>query len=180
MRYLLVCLLIASSMSAFSQKYKGDSWANVKRNGKGTLTIVYYEQPGLIVKENGVMKGTCVDIISDFVAFVEKTYGKKIKVDYAGKEPVFTDFLKTVQNTKDILGVTNVTITEDRKKILKFTPPFLSNPIVLLSHKDAPNIFSLADIGTRLQGYSAEIIEGSTHVKHIERIKKRIHASAED
>jgi membrane-bound lytic murein transglycosylase MltF len=118
------------------------------------------------------MKGMCVDIISDFAAFVEKTYGKKVEVKYAGEETVFTDFLKIVQNTKDILGVTNVTITEDRKKVLKFTPPFLSNPLVLLTHKDAPNVTQYTDIGTILKGYTAEIIAGSTHVKRMEKIKK--------
>lgn len=172
MKNVLLLLFLFCFQSAFSQKYKGDSWATVKTVGSGTLTVMYYEQPGLIDEEGGKVKGACVDILTDFVAFVQKKYDKKITVSYAGKEPVFTDFLKIAQETKDILGVTNVTITEDRKKILKFTPPFLSNPVVLLTHKDAPNVVSLSEIGTKLDGYSAEIIGGSTHAKHISKIKK--------
>jgi putative glutamine transport system substrate-binding protein len=167
----LILSLVCLSLSA--QKYKGDSWATVKASGKGTLTIVYYKQPGLIYSENGKMRGVCVEIISDFVAFVERKYGKKIDVKYAGEETVFTDFLKTVQSTKDILGVTNVTITEERKKIFKFTPPFLSNPPILLTHKDAPTVTSYTDINVQLKGYTAEIIGGSTHVKRIEQLKKQ-------
>ncbi|HEY8937239.1 MAG TPA: transporter substrate-binding domain-containing protein [Cyclobacteriaceae bacterium] len=163
----LVCL----SLSA--QKYQGDSWATVKASGKGTLTIVYYKQPGLIYSENGKMKGVCVEIISDFAEFVEQKYGKKLDVKYAGEETAFTDFLKTVQDTKDILGVTNVTITEERKKIFKFTPPFLSNPPILLTHKNAPNVTAYGDINLLLKGYTAEIIGGSTHVKRIEQLKKQ-------
>ncbi|RAW02926.1 substrate-binding periplasmic protein [Pseudochryseolinea flava] len=177
MKQFLILALLFISFSTHAQKYQGDSWAKVKASGKGTLTIVYYEQPGLIYLENGKMKGMCVDIISDFAEFVEKTYGKKVEIKYAGEETVFTDFLKIVQNTKDILGVTNVTITEERKKIFKFTPPFLSNPLVLLTHKNAPNIESYGDINTQLKGYTAEIIAGSTHVKRIEQIKKQ-HAPA--
>lgn len=172
MKYFLIVVLFLVSISVEAQKYQGDSWAKVKASGKGTLTIVYYEQPGLIYLENGKIKGMCADIISDFAEFVEKTYGKKVEIKYAGEETVFTDFLKIVQNTKDILGVTNVTITEERKKIFKFTPPFLSNPLVLLTHKDAPNVASYTDLSTLLKGYTAEIIGGSTHVKRIEQIKK--------
>ncbi|HEY9008334.1 MAG TPA: transporter substrate-binding domain-containing protein, partial [Ohtaekwangia sp.] len=73
----------------------------------------------------------------------------------------------------DILGVTNVTITEERKKIFKFTPPFLSNPPILLTHKDAPTVTSFGDINFLLKGYTAEIIGGSTHVKRIEQLKKQ-------
>lgn len=167
----LILSLVCLSLSA--QKYQGDSWATVKASGKGTLTIVYYKQPGLIYSENGKMKGVCVEIISDFVEFVEQKYGKKLVVKYAGEETVFTNFLKTVQGTKDILGVTNVTITEERKKFFKFTPPFLSNPPILLTHSDAPNVTSYGDINSLLKGYTAEIIGGSTHVKRIEQLKKQ-------
>ena len=165
-------LLFLFTTTGYGQKYQGESWAAIKAAGAGTLTVVYYEQPGLIYSEAGKIKGACVDILNDFVAYVQTRYGKKITLNYAGKEPVFTQFLKVVQGTKDILGVTNVTVTDERKKILKFTPSFLSNPVVLLTHKNAPSIAGASDISEKLNGYSAEVIGGSTHLKHIEKIKK--------
>jgi ABC-type amino acid transport substrate-binding protein len=172
MKKLLLFVLCLSIQLCVAQKYKGDSWAKIKSSGSGTLTVVYYEQPGLIYAEGTGVKGACVDIITEFVNYVQTKHGKKITVNYAGKEPVFTEFLSVAEKTNDILGVTNVTITDERKKILKFTPPFLSNPVVLLTHKDAPVLTSLSEIGTKLNGYSAEVIGGSTHIKHITKIKK--------
>jgi hypothetical protein len=155
-----------------AQTYKGDSWAKVKSTG-GTLSVVYYTQPGLIYKDtDGKMKGVCVDILGDFSRFVEEKYGKKLTINYAGEEKVFSDFLSTVQKTPNILGVTNVTITEERKKLMKFTPPFLTNPIVLITHKDAPTIKDLSEMGANYADYTAEVITGSTHVRHMENIKK--------
>ncbi len=172
MKNLFLWAAICLAATSFAQKYKGDSWAKVKSTGAGTLTVFYYEQPGLIYEEDGKVKGMCADLLTEFANFVQTKYNKKLTINYAGKEPVFTEFLAHAQNTKDVLGVTNVTITEERKKLLKFTPYFLTNPIVLLTHKDAPAIAGMAEVKEKLAGYSAEIIGGSTHVQHVEKLKK--------
>ena len=173
MKNIWIVVFALCSLQAKAQKYTGDSWAKVKSAG-GTLTVIYYEQPGLIYKDEatGKMKGVCADILEDFTKYVKDKYGKTLTVNYAAKEQIFPNFLSTTQNTPNIMGITNVTVTEERKKILKFTPPFLSNPVVLLTHKDAPAISSFAEISKKLEGYTAEIIGGSTHVKLINKIKK--------
>lgn len=173
MKNLLFFAALLLATACLGQKYTGDSWAKVKASG-GTLTVIYYEQPGLIYKDatTGKMKGVCADILDDFVKFVQEKYGKKLEINYAGQEQVFPNFLSITQSTANILGVTNVTITEERKKILKFTPSFMTNPVVMLTHKDAPTISSVAEIGTTMKDYSAKVISGSTHVKVIEKIKK--------
>lgn len=173
MKYIGILIIFFVSLQLVAQPYTGDSWAKVKSAGSGTLTIVYYSQPGLIVKEDGKMKGVCVEILSDFVKFVETKYGKKVKLNYAGEEKVFSGFLTTVQTTPNILGVTNVTVTDERKKLMKFTPSFLTNPIVMITHKDAPSIKDLTEMKTAFATYTAEMITGSTHVKHMEDIKKK-------
>lgn len=168
----LLLLLICISHIGFAQKYSGDSWATVNSKGSGTLGVVYYPQPGLIYEEGGKIKGVCTEILNDFVAFLQTKYGKKVTVKYLGAENVYSDFLKVCQTTPDILGVTNVTITEERKKVLKFTPGFLSNEETLVTHKDAPAVESLQKIGTALKGYSAKMVVSSVHIKYIEQIKK--------
>jgi len=173
MKTILFFAGVLCASACWGQKYAGDSWSQVKSNG-GTLTVVYYEQPGLIYKDasTGKMKGVCADILDDFASFVQTKYGKKLEIKYAGKEQVFPTFLSTIQNTQDILGVTNVTVTDERKKIFKFTPSFMNNPVVLLTPNSAPNITRMDEIGTALKDYSAKVIEGSTHVKVVEKIKK--------
>jgi hypothetical protein len=171
MKKLLLVFLVITNI-AFAQKYTGDSWATINSKGAGTLGVVYYPQPGLIYEEGGKIKGVCTEILNDFVAFVQTKYGKKVTVKYLGAENVYSDFLKVCQTTPDILGVTNVTITEERKKILKFTPGFLSNEETLITHKDAPTVESLPKIGTALKGYTAKMVVSSVHIKYIEQIKK--------
>jgi ABC-type amino acid transport substrate-binding protein len=160
----VVAILLAVPFLCVGQKYRGDSWAKVKAAGSGTLAIVYYEQPGLILKmPDGSIKGVCVDIISDFQKFIEAKHRKKISIQYVGNETEFPTFLNIVTNT---------TITEERKKILKFTPPFMANQIILLTHKNVPTIKSLSEVSTVFKGFTAQVITGSTHVQYIEKIKR--------
>jgi hypothetical protein len=173
MKQLLFAILLTLSTVCFSQSYKGDSWSSVKSQGTGKLSIVYYEQPGLIVKANGKMKGVCVDILSDFQKFIETKYGKKVSVEYLGEEKEFSNFLKVCQTTPNIIGVTNTSITEERKKIMKFSPPFMTTQLVLLTNKNAPALLKLEDLPKTFNGFSAQVITGSTHVKYIEDIKKQ-------
>ncbi len=164
--------LLVSSHLTFSQRYHGDSWAAVKASGTGTLTVVYSEQFGLIHKDkDGKIKGVCVDILSDFAKFLKETHGKTVTIKYADEIPVFSDFLSTTQNTANIIGVTNTTITEERKKILKFSPPYMSNRQVMLTNNKAPSIANLKELPTKFQGFTAQVIAGSTHVQYVEKIK---------
>ncbi|MBS1486776.1 MAG: transporter substrate-binding domain-containing protein [Bacteroidetes bacterium] len=171
MRLSVFILLLVSHIS-MAQNYGGDSWATVNSKGSGKLAVVYYPQAGLISEEGGKMKGLCVDLLDDFVAYVQAKHHKKITIDYQGEEKVFSEFLKVTQTTPNVLGVTYVTVTEERKKVMKFTPPFLSNQETLITHKDAPAVDHLKNIGTILKGYSIKIIAGSVHQKYAEQIKR--------
>ena len=170
---LIICAALAfTSHLTFSQKYQGDSWATVKSNGSGVLTVVYSEQFGLVAKDkDGKVKGVCVDILSDFAKYIKEKYGKKLTIKYAGEIPVFSEFLSTTQNTPNILGATNTTITDERKKILKFSPPYMSNRQVMLTNNKAPSITSLKELPTKLPDFSAQVIAGSTHVQYVEKVK---------
>jgi hypothetical protein len=165
-------LFLFLSQIVFAQKYGGDSWATVKSKGSGKLAVIYYPQHGLIVNNGGKMEGLCVDLLNDFIQYVQTKHGKKITIDYQGEEKVFEEFLKITKTTSNLLGVSSVTVTEERKKIMKFTPPFLFNQIVLITHKDAPTIDDIKNIGTVLKGYSAKVMGGSVFLKFIEQIKK--------
>jgi putative glutamine transport system substrate-binding protein len=172
----LFCLLVSAIFSACSlsaQVVKGNSWAEIKSSGSGTLGIVYYDQPGLVGKgPDGKMKGMCVDIVSDFVAYIKTKYGKTVKPEYLYEEHDFPKFLSTFQQSHNMLGVTNTSITEERTKIMKFSPPFMHNDMVLLTSKDAPNLTDLSQIATVYKDFTAQVITGSTHVEYIQQIKK--------
>lgn len=171
MKSFCLILLLFTARVAYPQ-FKGESWERVKAAGAGTLTVVYYEQPGLIQKVDGKMKGVCVDLLTEFSNYVKQKYGKDLKISYAQEEKDFQKFLKTIQTNNNVLGVTNTSITEERKKILKFSPPYMSTQLVLLTNEKSPALKSLSDLPKVYSGFTAEIISGSTHEKQLEKIRK--------
>ncbi len=172
LRLVGIVLLSVFSHVSLSQKLSGDSWANVKNSGSGILTVVYSQQFGLIFKDkDGQVKGVCVDILSDFARFLKERHGTSLTIRYAVEIPAFSEFLATAQNTPHILGVTNTTITEERKKILKFSPAYMSNRQVMLTSNKAPSITTLKELPTKFPDFTAQVIKGSTQVKYVEKIK---------
>jgi ABC-type amino acid transport substrate-binding protein len=165
-------LLAFICTASFAQQYKGDSWAKVKSTGTGTLAIIYNQTPGLITRQqDGSMTGVCVDIVQDFRKFVQAKYNKQLEIKYVGEEMDFPKFLSTVQHTDNLLGVTNTSITEERKKIMKFTPSFMNNQVILLTHQAVPTLKSLKEMPVAFKGFRAQVISGSTHAHEIEKIK---------
>ena len=176
----MLIFVLSTVVSRAQSKYNGDSWASVLQKGNGTISLVYYQVPGLIYTENGTVKGVYADIISSFGEYVYEKYSKSITFNYVAEEKVWADFLNSVKYSKSgVFGVGNVTITEDRKQEMDFTPAVIANPMVFLTHSSAPNILSYEELKTKLKSYKAIAIEGSTQVAHIRNIKGKYHPGME-
>lgn len=172
MKKTVLLVLVLYPVVLLAQGIKGDSWATVKTKGSGTLAILYNQTPGLIQKQpDGAVKGVCVDILLDFQQFVGDKYGKRLSLVWA-EEADFTKFLARVQQADNVLGVTNTTITAERKKVMKFTPPFMNNQVFLLTHQTVPTLKNLADLPTAFKGFKAQVLAGSTHAVEMEKIRK--------
>jgi ABC-type amino acid transport substrate-binding protein len=149
--------------SSFSVAQENGSWASVKNAQKGTLSCAWNEAYGIAYKdEKGNLRGVCIDILNDFKAHVKEKYNVTLQVAYA-EEKSFSTFLSKVEGSSFLLGVSSVSITDDRKKKFQFTPYYLSNPNVIVTHRDAPKLNNLEDLATVYKGYNLKVVAGSTH-----------------
>ncbi|MEL7002610.1 MAG: transporter substrate-binding domain-containing protein [Bacteroidota bacterium] len=174
MKNFLILLFFISSIPTFGQKYSGSSWAQVKASRSGTLSCLFYKTPKLVFRDSdGQIKGVCVDILNDFSKYVKKKYNTDLNIEFVGEETSFMEFMKQVNATKNVLGVANVSITPARQKQMKFSPAYLSNLMIMLTHKDAPTINSLDELSSKLNGYTGMVISGTTHVEYIQSLKSQ-------
>lgn len=179
MRYVILFALIFSSLALRAQKYTGDSWEYVKEIKSGDITVLYIEEPGFAYKDkNGELTGVTVEIMQQFVNYLQNAQKINLNVNFVRSD----DFVKFYQDVMDseggVFGLGNVTITEERKSELKFSPPYITNIAVLITHSAVPDLAALNQIGSQFQGFQAVVYKGTTHETRILDVRRRYAPSA--
>ncbi len=149
------------------------SWKEVKGNKKGTMVCLWNHGYGLVYKaDDGHLKGVAVDILKDFKSYVSTKYKTQLDFQFV-EETSFSNFLKSVSDQPNVIGVSSVSITEDRKKFLQFSPPYLSNPNVIITHRSANNLTRIDEIAQLYKGCTLKVVEGSVHDQYAKRIRSQ-------
>jgi ABC-type amino acid transport substrate-binding protein len=173
---MLSCFLFCSLISFSSvAQYKGDTWEEIKKKGSGTVTFFYYDIPGFAFKDAaGNPAGICVEIMNNFINYVESTKNVKIDVKYVGQADDFKSFYSKFKSSSGgVFGLGNITITDARKKEVKFTPPYISNINVLLTHKEVPTLGHISEAKSIFKDFKAYNVKGTANEKHIVEMKDK-------
>ena len=175
MRTHLLLLLIGIVPSVYAQTFTGDTWANVKSAKSGTISLAYVETPSFVYKDKaGNLTGICVDIMNDFVSWVNKNKGVTLNSKFAGDGTSFRGMYdKTKASSGGVFGLGNITITEERKREVKFSPPFITNFAILITQPAVPTLAKLEDISKTFAGLTAYTAKGTTNEKRILDLKQK-------
>lgn len=171
--YLLTFICITLTNHGYSQ-YSGDSWEKTKSSGNGTISVAFVETPGFVYKNNaGVLSGICVDIMNDFLAYVNSK-GVKVKADYVGDGSSFRGMYDKVKASNGgVFGLGNITITEARKSEIKFSPSWITNFAILITQNNVPTLNSLSSIAKTFNGLTAYTAKGTLNEKRLLDIKSK-------
>jgi ABC-type amino acid transport substrate-binding protein len=175
MKNLVILLLLFLCGTTVAQKYSGDPWSEVKKSGAGTISMAYVETPGFVYKgEDGKLTGICVDMMNDFVKWANETKGVKLTSKFVGDGSSFKGMFEKVKGAKGgVFGLGNITITEERKREVKFTPSFITNSAILITQSSVPTLKKLEDIGTGFAGFTAYTAQGTMNDKRITELKQK-------
>ncbi|HRJ28129.1 MAG TPA: ABC transporter substrate-binding protein [Cyclobacteriaceae bacterium] len=171
---LIFSVLFLVSNGLLAQGYVGDTWAQVKASGKGTISFAYVETPSFVYKDDaGKLTGICVDITADFIQWVNKTKGVALQSKYVGDGTNFKGMYDKVKvSTGGVFGLGNITITDERKREVKFSPPFITNFAILITQNNVPTLARLEDLGTTFSKLTAYTAKGTLNEKRILELKK--------
>lgn len=179
-KFLLTSILVSCLMFGFGQvpaQIVGDTYKKAKSAGHGTITYVYVKTPGFAAKDsNGEVSGICVDIMKEFVKYVEQKKNLKLNLKFKnhGDANDFKLFMTTVKSSRGgVFGLGNITITNARKKAYHFSPSFMTNVTIMLTHSDVPSLKNLDQIATTFKGMKAITVKGTTNEQNILNIKKK-------
>lgn len=164
----LAATVYACGGKADRSGFSGDPWPDVKERGKGTLTALYVPADGFAyLDDDGRLTGVTVELLRLFTEFVSEKHGVDIKLDFIREDNWRTFYQRIVHAGDGIIGMGNVTITEERRSELAFSPPYMTNIASLITHRDAPPLPRLEDLETVLGGLTALAFEGTLHEKRL-------------
>lgn len=174
MKKIVVFILLCSNISSFAQNYSGDTWAHVKSNKQGAISIAYVETFGFVYKDGDKLTGVCVDIMNDFVNYVNEKKGVKITTNFVGDGTSFKGMYDKVKaSSGGVFGLGNITITDERKREVKFSPPFITNLAFLVTQNGVGTLTKLEDLPKTFGKLTAFTAKGTLNEKRIVELKQK-------
>lgn len=172
---LLCSLLLACVTLHANAQLKGDTFADAKAKKIANVTYHYIETPGFSEFKDGKGSGLCVDLMNAFAKWLKEHEGIDLKPTHSARDAKnFASFMNAVQAGQGgVFGLGNITISEERKKTYTFSPPFITNFSLLVTHKDAPNLQSMEQISTTFAGMQAITVPKTLNEKWIADLKEK-------
>ena len=180
LKYVCSLSLFVMTTVGYGQ-YTGDTWSKVKSSGGGTVSFAYVETPGFVYKDaSGNLTGICVDIMNDFINYVNTAKKVKLTAKYVGDGSNFRGMYDKVKGSNGgVFGLGNITITEARKKEIKFSPSFITNFAILITQNSVPTLSSMSSIGQTFAGLTAYTAKGTLNEKRLVDIKGKYYPEME-
>lgn len=143
---------------------QGATLAEARAAGRVGLHFAYVPSGGFAYAgSEDQLTGVTVELLRDFARFVAAEYDLDVSITW-WEEPRWADFYAAVRDSRGgVFGIGNVTITEARGQELDFSPPYLQNIAVLVTHADVPELPSMDQVGDAFAGLAALQYPGTLH-----------------
>lgn len=147
-------------------------FAEAQQTGQADIAFFFVPSSGFAYRnDEGDLTGVTVELLRDFAGHVAETHGIDLDVQWI-EEPLWADFYGYVRDSEGgVFGIGNVTITEARRDELDFSPPYLQNVAVLVTHEDVPELIALEEIGSAFAGLTALRYPGTLHEARLEALR---------
>ncbi|MBO9591374.1 MAG: histidine kinase [Niabella sp.] len=152
-----------TGVAAFAQT-KADSWQRVSEQGKGTITVLWDEiEPFIYRAKDGTLIGVEYELMEGLKTFLKNHYQVQLEINW--KE--VSDFEKIYPLVRDadqpgVFAVSYYSITDERKKDVRFSPPYMPDLNVLVTNNQVPVFESREDFRTQVRSLRGYTQRGTT------------------
>jgi ABC-type amino acid transport substrate-binding protein len=153
---------------------EGDPLSRLRREGRARVVVLYVPSEGWAYEgAEGRLTGVTVEILRDFFAWTEAREGGRLEVVWTPDDD-WARFYRRVRNgAHGVFGLGNVTITQERRAEVDFSPPYLNNVAVLITHESVPELPSMEAAAEAFQGFTALPYRGTLHEERVNRLRER-------
>lgn len=152
---------------------KGDGWADANRNKKGEISVLWCEIEPFIYRYKGRMTGVEYELLQGFAAYLKKNHDISITYNWVELHD-FDEIYPEVRSAESdgVFAVSYFSITDERKKEVSFSPPYMPDLNVMVSSNDMPVYTSAIDFIRDLQRMKGYSMSGTTMEKDLLQFKK--------
>ncbi len=156
------------------------SWSQVSEDGQGTLNVLYVPAEGFAYKgEHGELTGFTVALLVDFARFLAEDYNIFLELNFLEIEN-WTDFYnRIVEGNDGMIGMGNVTITEQRRNELTFSPAYMTNIASLITHIDGDELTAFEEMSSTFGNLNALAFEGTLHEDRLRTLAENYYPDAD-
>jgi serine phosphatase RsbU (regulator of sigma subunit) len=172
-------LLLTTTLTVVAQPYKGDSWETVQEKKTGKVYILHYDRkPFVYVNEKGKVTGVEYDIITEFMSFLQKEKGVKIKVEWIKFDDFHKLYEEVIKSEGGVWGLPSVPLNEINIKEVQTSPVFMPDIEVIISSKNIAVANDKVTLRSSLRHGFPVTIPNSTVEMSLNRIKRAYFAEA--
>ncbi|MBK6266987.1 transporter substrate-binding domain-containing protein [Marivirga sp. S37H4] len=173
-----ICFLLIGVFSALAGFASNEPihWQEANKSKSAQLDLHWFvSKPFIYQDEFGNMKGLEVEMLNHFQLFVKEKYGIDLKLNWIESED-FVSIQDKIAGSPfpNSIGVSAFSITEERRKRMKFSTSYLSDVTVLVTAKGTPIVKTLDEINKLMDGKTAVTIKGTTYEKFLWEIEKQL------
>lgn len=163
----IFCCLGVLSLSA-------QSFQDILDKGSGSVKVYYYPiEPFIYLDNTGKLSGIEKEMMDSYIRFVEKKYTIKLSVEWE-KVPTFDSVFEFVNKSEiAAFGVSVISKTTDRAKVVGFSYSYMPDVSVFISHLNVPVLKDGESLKDNIDGFEAATMFGSTYKDDLDRLSEQ-------
>ncbi|TRW49751.1 transporter substrate-binding domain-containing protein [Aliidiomarina halalkaliphila] len=153
---------------------QGTARSAASAKGQADLRVLYVAADGFAyTDENGELTGVTVEIMRDFVSWFERYHAVRVNLEFVEETNWQRFYQRIVDAQGGVFGLGNVTITEERRAELQFSPAYLNNVAVLVTHNGIAELTDWMDFPEVFADLEPMAFSGTLHEERIRGIRDR-------
>lgn len=152
--------------------YSQQSWAEVSKTKKGSVTVYWYEsRPFIYTAPSRQMAGIELEVMQGFVRYLKEKHNIDLTINWTKAES-FSGLYEKIRDTKEnCIGTSAFSVTDSRKQEVKFSPTYMSDITVLITSDDLPIVGSTQEFNDMLPKLTAIAIKKTTYEDELMKMK---------
>jgi hypothetical protein len=167
----LVFVFISFSLLA---QYKSETFKEAQQSRSATLYVHYIEVPFFVQNKNAIPHGINMEIVQDFIEYVKDKKNIAISLKTEDNSSNFKEMYDNIKKgTGLVLGMGTIIATEERKREIGMTKPYITIYNVLVTHNEVPTLQKIQDISLHFKDLTGYTMKGSMMEKSLNELKNK-------